>query len=487
MLNPSKLGAFMMVAAGVLVSTTSLANAQDVRDVAARGANVPRSIVGVVYDSIAHRPLSGAHVHLADLGRDAVADSLGAFRFDSVGAGAHSVWADHPTLDVLGLYAIGAGVDATPQAVTHVTLAVPSFATLWRRACGSDPGPRNGEGMVFGQVRYGAVHISSSGTAIELAWHAVGPDSAGGPAGETRRKTQADAAGSYAICGIPARQTVTLSMNGGGTTTIPVSFRVGTARIARRDLTLPSSDAIEQLGADASLLAPVRDLDGSTLAGVVRDSARLPVHDARVTVSGVAGEWRVNANGGFVVRGIPSGTRVIAIRALGLAPERRLVDLAARDSAFLDLSMTRLITTLSTVTIREREHLNALRSDLDQRRRAGFGYRADSLELARLPGVMEAFNFPGVRTAWKLGMWGISMTGVYSIPSKGSSGITLSCNPTIWIDGAISDIFMLNELTKDEIALIEVYNSAARAPLQYASARSLCGVVLVWRKRYIDP
>lgn len=487
MLNPSKLGAFMMVAAGVLVSTTSLANAQDVRDVAARGANVPRSIVGVVYDSIAHRPLSGAHVHLADLGRDAVADSLGVFRFDSVGAGAHSIWADHPALDVLGLYSIGAGVDATPQVVTRVTLAIPSFATLWHRACNTDPAPVSGEGFVFGRVFSGASAIPTSGTSIEMAWHAVAPDSARGRAAETRRMVQADASGSYAICGIPARQTVTLSMNGGGITTIPVSFRVGTARIARRDLTLPSSDAIEQLGADASSLAPVRDLDGSTLAGVVRDSAGQPVHDARVTVSGVAGEWRANANGGFIVRGIPSGTRVISIRALRFAPERRLVDLAARDSAFLDLSMTRLITTLNTVTIREREHFNELKSELDQRRRAGFGYRADSTEFAKYMSVGQALNFPGVHISVIGAEWGIYMTGVYSIPSNGGSGITLTCNPTIWLDGFISDMRMINELRKEEIALVEIYNSAARAPLQYAGTRSLCGVVLVWRKRYIDP
>jgi hypothetical protein len=38
-----------------------------VRDVATPGPNVPRRIVGSVYDSLAQRPLAGAHVHLADL------------------------------------------------------------------------------------------------------------------------------------------------------------------------------------------------------------------------------------------------------------------------------------------------------------------------------------------------------------------------------------------------------------------------------------
>ena len=487
MSNPLKLCAMTCIGASVLISTATLTRAQEVRSVAAPGANVPRSIVGSVFDSIAHRPLSGAHVHLADLGRDVVADSTGAFRFDSVGAGVHSVWVDHPTLDALGLFSIGARVDATPQMVTSLTLAIPSFSTLWQRACGADPAPRNGEGIVFGQVRYGASPISASVTAIEIAWRAAAPDSARKPAAETKRKTRADAAGTYAICGIPAQQTVTLSANGGGATTIPVSFRVGTARIARRDLTLPSSDAIEQLGTDVPGLAPLRGLGGATLAGVVRDSAGQPVHDARVTVSGLAGEWRANANGEFAVRGIPSGTRVIAIRALGLAPERRLVDLAARDSAFLDLSMTRVITTLSTVTIREREHFNALKSELDQRRRAGFGYRADSTEFAKVMSVGQALNFPGVHVTTSGGSWGIYMTGVYHIASRNEMSMTTTCTPTVWLDGAKTDWHMINDVHKEEIALVEIYNSAARAPLQFTGLGTLCGVVLVWRKQYISP
>ena len=125
-----------------------------------------------------------------------------------------------------------------------------------------------------------------------------------------------------------------------------------------------------------------------------------------MTVSGVAGEWRTSANGEFVVRGIPAGTRVVAVNVMGFVRERRLVEFAAHDSATLDLSMTRLLTTLPTVTVEERRRFDALKSDLEFRRRMGFGYRADSAEIAKLPGVMEAFNFPGVHTSWNQGYMG---------------------------------------------------------------------------------
>jgi hypothetical protein len=270
---------------------------------------------------------------------------------------------------------------------------------------------------------------------------------------------------------------------------VPVSFRVGASRISRRDITLPSGDAFERIVADTSSVAPRRGTDGAALAGVVRDSAGQPLRDARVTVSGVSGEWRTGSSGGFVVRGIPPGTHVVAVNTPGFAQERRLVELAQHDSATVHLSMTRLITTLPTVTIEERRRFDALKSELEGRRRMGFGYRADSAEIAKLPGVMEAFNFPGVHTTWYKGIWGISMTGVYSIPSKKSSGIALTCNPTIWVDGmtSVANMEILNQMTKDEIALIEVYTSAAGAPMQYAGTRTNCGVVLVWRKRYINP
>jgi hypothetical protein len=297
----------------------------------------------------------------------------------------------------------------------------------------------------------------------------------------------ADAAGSYAVCGIPAQQIVTVSASAGEVSTVPVSFRVGTARITRRDITLPSGEAFEQIVADTSSVAPLRGPDGVTLAGVVRDSAGQPLRDARITVSGVGGEWRTGANGLFVARGIPPGTHVVSVNTLGFAQERRLVQLAPQDSGTLDLSMTRLITTLPTVTVEERRRFDARKSELEGRRRMGFGYRADSAELGRLPGVMEAFNFPGVHTKSAQGRWLIYMSGVYTMPSKKGSGLTTTCAPTIWIDGFIADIDYLNELTKDEIGLIEVYTSAAGAPMQYAGTRTNCGVVLVWRKRFLNP
>ena len=234
-------------------------------------------------------------------------------------------------------------------------------------------------------------------------------------------------------------------------------------------------------------LATAADSAGATLTGIVRDSAGRPAADAHMTISGVSGEWSANAEGGFVVRGIAPGTRVVEIRALGERPERRIVDFTASDSAYLDVSMTRLVTALSTVTVTERAHYDARKDEIDQRRRAGFGYRADSTDFARVMSVGQALNFPGVHVTVRGAFWGMYMTGVYSITSKGGTGMAMTCTPTPWIDGGVSDWDMVNELHKEEIAIIEVYNSAARAPLQFTGTRTNCGVVLIWRKDYVNP
>jgi hypothetical protein len=145
------------------------------------------------------------------------------------------------------------------------------------------------------------------------------------------------------------------------------------------------------------------------------------------------------------------------------------------------------MTKLATVTIEERRKFDAVRADLEHRRKLGFGYRADSTELAKLPGVGEAFNFPGVHTKVIGGQFQIYMNGMYSITSKKGTGLAMTCYPTIWLDGFIVDITAANTLTKDEIGVIEVFTSAAGAPSQYAGTRTNCGVVLIWRKRYISP
>ena len=322
------------------------------RDVATPGPNVPRRIVGSVFDSLANGPLAGAHVHLADLGRDAVADSLGAFRFDSVGAGVHTLWADHPRLDALGLFSLGTSVDLTPQVVTSVTLAVPQFATIWRRVCSSAAPANPDDAILFGRVTTGTASIASYGTAIAASWVPAPATPSALPAQRRALRAQVDSSGNYSVCGVPAGSLLTLSIEDGERTSIPVQFRVGAEGVARRDLSLPSAAAADSLIADSARVALGSAADGATLTGAVRDSLGHPLRDARISISGVSGELRADAKGSFAARGVPTGAHVVIVNAYGLMHERRLVNFGSRDSADVSLVLAGGVASAPSRTLR---------------------------------------------------------------------------------------------------------------------------------------
>src|SRR6185312_3309723 len=60
------------------------------------------SVVGIVGDSLHGGPLAGAIILLDGQSREAVTDSIGRFRIDSVSAGRYRVGIFHPVLDSLG-------------------------------------------------------------------------------------------------------------------------------------------------------------------------------------------------------------------------------------------------------------------------------------------------------------------------------------------------------------------------------------------------
>ena len=448
-----------------------------------------RSIAGTAFDSIAQRPLAGAHVHVADLNRDTVTDSLGVFRFDSVGSGVHGVWLDHPALDALGLYSLGERVDATPMGVSRVALAIPSFATLWGLACSSAPPANEDRGFVFGRVHAGDSAVTGASAAVDMQWRATAADSSSPAGTRMQRSIHPDSTGNYALCGVPVGRVVTLSVHDSAASALPVSFKIGATGIARRDLALPSGAAFERLLADSSATPPPTGDGDAVLVGFVRDSTGQALRDVRVSISGVGGEWRTDSSGKLTAHGISAGEHVVTVTAVGFERERRLAQVAPGDSASLAVSMSRLMTRLNTVTIEERRRLNAVRADIDHRKKLGFGYRVDSVGLSRLPGVGEAFVLPSVHVKFNGNQWSLYMTraGAFSIPGKGGAGLKMDCAPTIWIDGFKADVALANSLTKDEIGLIETYTSAAGAPLEYTGSNTNCGIVLIWRKRYISP
>jgi hypothetical protein len=457
-------------------------------DVSIPGPNVLRTIVGSVFDSLTNRPLGGAHVQLADLGREVVADSLGRFRFDSVGAGVHSLFADHHALDDVGLFSIGARVDATPHVTSTVAIATPSFATLWTRACGGAPMAGAEDGFVFGTVRDSGLTVQDSAATIDVAWR----DS-------TRKNShaaaRADSTGSYAICGVPATQAVAATATHAHIATLPVSFRLGAARVARRDFIIaPKSNASNGIAdmAPVEFSVPNSSLSSNAKALNLRVQALdgNPIAYANVIVEG--GIPLITNDKGVV--GLGNGrprTLTVRVRRIGFTEWFGNVE-------FPDSSSTATIT-LAHIS----QQLGAVRVTGQKNPSSPFVQGFYDRWLERQKGLLSAvfigpeeleFRHPDKITNM---IWGLN--GVCLMPTKNpviysshSGSITLTntlCQPcpmAIIVDGhqlnpAGGGIVYVNDiLAANDVMGIEVYARGGNTPLSLQVNDTKCGVVAFW-------
>jgi hypothetical protein len=471
--------------------------ARVVREVTALAASVRRVVSGTVFDSVSGRPVVGAQVRIPALGRDTVTDFLGRFRFEDLGVGVFGLAAEHPTWDFDAPLGATANADVTTVASADITLAFPSFDTVWRRLCGAGAlsGAERGA-VVFGRVRWALTGTPGSAAKVEVGSGVV----------------HADSSGRYVAC-LPEARTVALRVVREPVVMPSVLVRVDSGRVVRRDLSLAGDEAIALLLSDTSeTVSRVAAAAGATVAGVLRDPTGRGVEGARVRVAGVAGETKTDGRGFFALTGIPAGRHVVRLEAIGFQRAARLVDVQPGDSAHIEARVER-VTWLPAVTVRQPARRDVLRAEIAERALAGHGYTFDSLKLAQVRQLHEIFqSVPLVRV--RTGARGFVVetpTMRTNMPSLGRVGVQAEnwCVPLVYLDDVPSGFDQLSELPKDGIAQIEFYSRAANAPLRYtgtaplghsgtavmtraaqgrateAVVKGTCGVVLVWTKVFL--
>jgi hypothetical protein len=463
-----------------------------VRELATPGPNVPRRIMGSVYDSVAHRPLSGAHVHLADLGREVITDSAGHFQFDSVGPGMHAVWADHAALDSMGLYSLGARVDATPQVTSQVALAVPSFASLWSRAC--TVAATSSDGFVFGTVHADGADSASfakNPAAVSIAWRT---DSAGGrrAVGEPELHVSTDSLGNYAVCGVTASATLTLSASrAGGAGILPVTFKLGAARMARRDISLRPASALATAISDAAL---GKDGANAHRLRVVRPDGS-PIPYANVSVNGGM-PLITDARGDVALGADKMRSITTAVRRIGFQPWFGTVD-------FPD-TLSRVTITLTPVGQRLGEvRITANASPISPFVRGFYdrwAMRQKGLLTATFIGPEELeFRHPDNITNVLRGLLGVRMKPVGGLGDLFqvlfSAETDLNCPMAVVLDGKqiyptdlvsktgpppITVVYINRNIVASQIMGIEVYARGGNMPIELQVNDTRCGVVAFW-------
>ena len=417
------------------------------------------AVRGMVFDSLRGRPLRNAFVSMAD-GHAINTDDRGRFRFDSVVPGVHTFTVHHAMLDSIGFSGLTAHTSVT-DSTGEIRLAVPSFPTLWRAACGRRKAPSD-SGIVYGTIRDAADGRPVPNASVVLAWSDYVLDAKTRGLVERRYQieTVSNANGGYAICGVTLElglhiRAATDSAASGTITLLPAGVLV-----QRRDLSMGTT------GGDSARLG--------SIAGVVNTESGQPVEDARVAIDGLA-ETRTESDGGFAFRNVPSGTRQLQVMAIGAEPAAPVVDVSAGEVTSVAIRLHSAVTLRGMRTTAIGGRGRRFASEFTERRRSGFGSSMDSTQIMRYDQFVNVLRaMPGLDVRLRNANLTISA----------GDGKGARCAPDVRIDGAVAAFGHLLDLFPHEVAGIEVYPTSAHVPMQYSriGIQAQCGMILVWTK-----
>jgi hypothetical protein len=445
----------------------------------AQSGAVPARVQGVVFDSIANRPLAGAMVQLVELppGHNAhtvITDSLGRFQMDSVRPGSYVAGFLHPLLDSMGIQAPDYGVLVRDGTVARIALAVPSAAHIARAICDGGRAERRSEragtgdslGMIVGRVRDATTGAPLPGTAVTLQWKTLvlGVGTAHTELRSLRATTVGD--GWFAMCGLEADD-------------YQLHAEHGQQRTGLLDVAIHPREIVRL----SILVADSVASGGATLSGIVMAHDGHPLEGAQIAVDGSASSAITDSQGAFRLGGLAEGTRMVEARALGYAPVRVRVELSLSEANAVTMMMSKQVATLDAVTVfgTRGRPLRDLTGFMD-RKSHGFGHfiTQKEIEQQNATNTCELLRrVPGVSVS-DVGGTGCTANIRGSSSGGSSQGVRL-CEPRIYRDnmsfsGTLSELSQ--SMSPHDIMGIEVYSTATEPPQFQGS----CGVIVVWTR-----
>ena len=428
---------------------------------AARGA-----VAGVVYDSLARKPLEGARVYIAGSANVPTTDEGGRFRLDSVTAGTRVIAFEHPELDSIGLSNNVRRIQVSANRLTSVDLAIPSHGTLRSRLCPRGGGTSRDSGIVFGSLLDADGGARLAGGRVVVRWITAerGPDGLVVDRPTTTATT--DSIGNYYVCAIPSQYVFTIQGQAGRFSSGITELLLGERGIARRDLHISrdSAFAVQDsagLRGRATLIGTVTDEQGNA-----RPSARAMVDDA------AAGETMADDAGQFVLTGLPAGSHMLMVRMIGYSAARLPVLLRHGDTTRVQV-VIRGLTVLDTirVTANPSRMNEILLDELAQRLRAGHGYYLMGDEVKMRQSMRAVLQ----------GMPSMIIQGrtTYNFTITSAIGARFQ-NADVWVDGLRSSVQAMQSYRPDQIVAIEWYPRGTSAPMRYQNGD--VPILLIWTR-----
>ena len=453
-----------------------------------------------MYDSLSRAPLSGAVVQLVSrehptLTYAARTDSVGGFRIPAVEQGEYLIGFLHPAMDSLGLSPSQLPLTVLADRPQRTTLAISSARTIRAAICHS--APRDSSALLVGTVRDADSDAPIPGATLSAFW----PEVVAGPGvlhtDQRETPAKANAAGWFALCGIPYDTRVLVRAQSPGRTSGYLEMAFPPMSVVQRDIAVASDSAAIAV-ADTAAPGDAEPLYRGTarLSGTVLTADRRPAAGVDVAIWGTTASVVTGDDGRFGLADLPAGTRMLEARALGFAPSRQVITLASHRTATTYIVLSEKVPVLDAVTIYGRK--NDLPSQLLgflQRSHNGVGTFITMADIAKrrpywISDVLH--GIPGVHVGLSRGP-GTLVTMSRTVGFDPALG--MRCRPVVYLDGVEwssgSEAFQLSNggplgpnfaSMPDEVFGMEVYPRASDVPVRYRDPRAHCGAILIWSK-----
>jgi hypothetical protein len=448
-----------------------------VRSASAQSSTSPGGTVfGIAVDSVRGGVLPGAIVSIRGTTRSAFTDSLGRFAIDNVAPGEIRLELVHPFLDTLGISVVSAPATLVAGQNLRAVVSIPSQQSIVAAKCtGADV--TSGPGAVVGNVFNADSDQPTAGARVMLVWVDYVLEGKALAKVPRQRVTVTAPDGSFRICGLPEELAANLNVQSGATQTPEVGLNLS-PRLAVATVFLPSLDSATAR-ASTGAVPRLPEKGSITLTGRVLNAGGAPLPNARVSLDETDAVAVSAADGRFTLTGLPSGTRILTVRAIGFEPVETAVPLRTKATGELTVRMTRFALSLDTVRVTALRDIAMQRIGFDERQKHGNGKFFDPEEILRrnplrLNNLLE--TLPGLRYTSSN-----AMGGKRTLSASRGRPLTYVVDGKVWRGGDDGPDFWISS---NEIGAVEYYGQGYVPPEFFAMGVG-SPLVVIWTKWYL--